>query len=109
MPKFLLLALVMLLAGVSWLGSREYQRRQVVLGLATVNNQRSEKLYRQISFWEQVASTSPTYRDAYIQLAIDYWQLAATNEAKQNLQRGLELDPNWVVPPQLESLLPLLP
>jgi len=108
-PKLLLLFLILSLIGVSWLGLRQYQLQQQVLGLATVQDQHNLKLRQQISYWEQVASVSPTYRDAYIQLAISYWQLAATGEAKQNLQRALELDPNWVVPPQLEPLLRLLP
>ena len=109
MPKLLLLFLIISLVGVGWLGLRQYQFHQQVLGLAIIQDQQNQILRQQVTYWEQVASASPTYRDAYIQLAISYWQLAATNEAKQNLQLVLELDPNWVVPPQLEPLLRLLP
>lgn len=108
MPKLLLLFLILSLVGVGWLGLRQYQLHQQVLGLATIQDQQNRILRQQITYWEQVASASPTYRDAYIQLAINYWKLAATPEAKQNLQRVLEFDPNWVVPPQLEPLLRLL-
>lgn len=101
--------LVVFLSATGWMGIREYQSRQRILGAATQKQKQVRQLKQEIESWQKIASASPTYRDAYIQLAIGYWQLAATNEARQNLQRVLELDPNWVVPPQLESLLRLLP
>lgn len=98
--------LILSLAGVGWLGLRQYQLHQQVLGLAIVQDQQNRILHQQITYWEQVASASPTYREAYIQLAALNNQLGNTDAAKGWLKKVLEIDPNWVVPTPLSSLLP---
>ncbi len=108
MPRFLLVVIILLLVSLAWTGTKQYQHNSQVLGTKIEQEIEIEKIKDSLVYWQEVASASPTYRDTYIQLAISYWQLAATGEAKQNLQRALELDPNWVVPPQLEALLLLL-
>ena len=108
-PKVLLLVLIVFLLVITASGLKEYHQRQYVLGLAVARDTQVQKLKQQIFHWEQIASASPTYRDAYIQLAILNYQLDSTQEATLYLQRVLKLDPNWVAPPQLEGLLHLLP
>ena len=71
-----------------------------------IKKQKEQVLLENIGYWEAVVTASPTYRDAYVQMAIGYMQLGAMPQAQQNLQRALELDPNWVVPQQLQELLP---
>lgn len=109
MPKVLPLVLIIFLLAIAATGLKEYRQRQYILGLAIERDTQAQKLKQQISHWEQVASGSPTYRDAYIQLALLNYQLDSAQEAKLYLKRALELDPNWVVPPQLEPLLRSLP
>lgn len=109
MPKVLLMVLVIFLLVITATGLKEYRQGQYILGLAVERDAQTQKLKRQISRWEQIASASPTYRDAYIQLAVISDQLNSFVEARFYLEKVLELDPNWVAPPQLEGLLRLLP
>lgn len=65
-----------------------------------------EAFRKDLQKWEELKKVSPTYRDAYVQLAFGYQQLGLTSQAQENLRRVLELDPGWPVPPQLAPLLP---
>lgn len=71
-----------------------------------IQQQKQNDVNEEIKYWEKIIEESPTYRDAYVQLAIGYWQLGALPQARENLQRAQQLDPYWVPPP---ALLPLLP
>lgn len=72
-----------------------------------VSKQKNIEAFRKsLEKWEQLTKVSPTYRDAYVQLALGYQQLGLTSQAQENLRRVLELDPGWPVPPLLAPLLP---
>lgn len=73
--------------------------------LVKKQNRERDELRQQLLKWEKIASGSPTYRDAYVQLTIGYQQLGETEKAKVFLQKIFETDPNWQVPAQF----PLLP
>ncbi len=92
----ILLCLVSLLPTVNYFINQNIEKKK---------EQKQELLRRELKYWENIVVESPTYRDGYVQLAIGYMQLGAIPAAKENLQRALELDPNWVIPPQLEQLL----
>lgn len=106
MPKILLLVLVIILLVTTGVGLKRYTQPQVVLGQNVEIDPRIEKLESQINYWEQIASSSPTYRDAYVQLANLHSQLGNTDQAKVYISKVLEIDPNWLAPTQLSSLLP---
>lgn len=67
---------------------------------------KKEEFKKSLEKWEVLKKTYPTYRDAYVQLAIGYMQLGAISQAQENLQQVQRLDPNWQVPPVLAPLLP---
>lgn len=81
------------------------QKAARILGIQIQRDEDIKRLSQLRDYWEKIASDSPTFRDAYVQLAISNWQLGATEEAKLNVERALEIDPNWVVPDQLQPLL----
>ena len=76
-----------------------------VLGTKIAREEEIKRLSKLRDYWEGVASSSPTFRDGWVQLSVISSQLASTQEAKLYLQRALEIDPNWVVPDQLQPLL----
>lgn len=105
MPKLLLTVVALLLASVGWVGLKQYQSNRQVLGARIVKEIEIEKNKELLAYWQQIASDSPTYQEAWIQLSVLSYQLSSSQEAKLYLEKALELDPNWVVPPQLEPLL----
>ncbi len=71
-----------------------------------IQQQKQNDINEEIKYWEKIIEESPTYRDAYVQLAIGYMQLGIKPKAQEFLQRALEVDPNWPVPLGLQELLP---
>lgn len=59
-----------------------------------------EEIQKQINYWKKILVDKPDYRDGYLQLAKLYWQIYDEEAARDNLQKALELDPNY--PPALE-------
>ena len=108
MPKILLLVIVCLLLIGTGLELHQYYRHQYVLGLAIARDVKTQKLIQEIDYWQKIASASPTYKDAYVQLAILNQDLGDTAQAKVWMQKALTLDPNWLVPTPLQPLLPWL-
>jgi tetratricopeptide (TPR) repeat protein len=76
---------------------KEFQNRQKV---------QKEVFAKNLEKWEKLKKISPTYRDAYVKLALGYMQLGLILQARQNLQQALSLDPNLQVPGALAPLLP---
>lgn len=58
-----------------------------------VKNQ-PEDIKGQIRFWQEVIDQFPNYRDAYIKLAILNWKIYRSFEAKRNLEKAFQIDPN---------------
>lgn len=71
-----------------------------------IKKQKERVLLENVEYWKKIVSETPTYRDAYVQLAIGYWQLGAMPQAQEFLQQAQLLDPYWVPPPELAPLLP---
>ncbi len=88
---------VILLTVGNYFLKKEFQKKEAV---------KKEVFRKDLQKWEELKKVSPTYRDAYVQLAIGYQQLGLTSQAQENLTRVLELDPGWLVPPLLAPLLP---
>ena len=57
-----------------------------------------------ITAWKKIAAAKPNYRDAYLQLAILYYQIYKQEEAQRYLQKALALDPNFKLAHQLEEI-----
>lgn len=55
--------------------------------------------------WEETKQKFPGYRDAYFALAVLYYQLGEREKARENLDRALEIDPNFEGGREMEKLL----
>lgn len=64
-----------------------------------------EELQKLIEKWERIVAETPTYRDGYLQLALYYFKLGDKEKAQENLQKALELDPNYEPTKELEKLI----
>lgn len=45
-------------------------------------------------YWQKILLTHPDYRDAYIQLAYLFYQTNDLSQARANIQKASDLDPN---------------
>ena len=95
--------LIVLLCLVSLLPTANYFINQKS---EQIKKQQRELLENKLTYWENIVVESPTYRDAYVQKAIINMQLGVKPKAQEFLRLALELDPGWVVPLQLQELLP---
>lgn len=64
-----------------------------------------EDIRRMIASWEKIISAKPNYRDGYLQLAVLYYQVFENEKAKENLEKALELDPNFKPAKEMEKIL----
>lgn len=64
-----------------------------------------QKILFDISYWENIADSYKGYRDAYFKLALLYYQLKDLDKTKENLNKVLELDPNFEEGRKLERIL----
>lgn len=98
----------------------ENARHEILLGLAFEPENKDlkaalmemEKLINQpqevaveIERWEKVNQDSPGYRDAYLKLAQLYFSLYQNEKAQENLDKALELDPNFEPTRNMEKIL----
>ncbi len=60
---------------------------------------------RLIAAWEKVIEEKPDYRDGYLQLAYLHYKLYETEEAKEYLEKAIELDPNYELTREMEEIL----
>lgn len=91
------------------------QANNQVLGKQTA--QEFEKLWQEkrysdpkeirklILAWEEIIIEKSDYRDAYLQLAYLHYKLFDNEEAKEYLQKAIELDPNYELTRKLEKIL----
>ena len=59
----------------------------------------------ELSFWKSKLSEYPNYRDLYFKIANLEYKLGRIEEAKLNLKKVLELDPNFEKGREMESKL----
>lgn len=89
------------------LAAIEFRLANDTAGLKEIDDLTSQpqKITAQISFWQHLIEKFPTYRDAYIKLAILNQKVGQNSEAKLNAEKALEIDPNNEVARSLLSLL----
>lgn len=56
-------------------------------------------------FWEAVTKERPEYRDGYFMLALLEYRMGRKQEAKKNVSKALEIDPNFREGRELEEML----
>ncbi|OGY25008.1 MAG: hypothetical protein A2Y57_02440 [Candidatus Woykebacteria bacterium RBG_13_40_7b] len=65
-----------------------------------------KKLYENIVYWEKEVLEKPDYRDAWIQLASNYYRIKDFGKAKEAINKALELDPNYEIAKKLKESIP---
>jgi tetratricopeptide (TPR) repeat protein len=63
------------------------------------------KIAGEIAFWEKEMTTKPDYRDGWLQLAVRYYQLKKTEEARYALSKAYEIDPNFDPTKKLQEII----
>ena len=64
-----------------------------------------EDIKELIKAWEKIIEDKPLYRDAYLQLAILNYKIKEVQKAKDNLNKALEIDPNFELTKKLEEII----
>ena len=64
-----------------------------------------EDIKELIKAWEKIIEDKPQYRDAYLQLAILNYKINETQKAQDNLNKALEIDPNFELTKKLEEII----
>lgn len=60
-----------------------------------IAKQKRMPIKNEIAYWENLIQETPTYRDGYLKLATLYWQLEDKEKVKENLDKAIEVDPNY--------------
>lgn len=63
------------------------------------------RINAKIDYWKQVLLKKPNYRDAYLELAILYYQIKDDQKSKQMWQKAFNLDPNGEKVKKVESIV----
>lgn len=63
-----------------------------VLGKSTEDTKETTD---EITYWQDIVKSQPDYRDAYMKLVILNLKIDKIDEAKSNLAKVLEIDPNY--------------
>lgn len=53
------------------------------------------EIKKQIEYWEEIANKKKNYRDAYLKLAVLYFNLGDKKNSLENLKTAIEIDPNY--------------
>jgi len=64
-----------------------------------------QQLEKDFNYWEKILQEDHGYRDAFLQKAGLHYQLKNTSGAKVDLQKALELDPNYEPALKMQTLL----
>jgi hypothetical protein len=67
--------------------------------------QQKDRIVYEISFWQQVVSAHPQYRDAYFMIALLQYRLGDIVSSKGYLQKAMSIDPNFEKGKELEKIL----
>ncbi|MCL5113807.1 MAG: tetratricopeptide repeat protein [Patescibacteria group bacterium] len=65
-----------------------YQEKQEIM-------QKREKIIGEIKYWEDISIKYKGYRDAYYKLATLQYQIEEKDKALENLEKVLNIDPNF--------------
>lgn len=63
------------------------------------------RVTQEMVFWQGVVADRPEYRDGYFMLAVLAYRLGKKQEARVNVEKVLEIDPNFKEGRELEKIL----
>ena len=75
-----------------------FKNQQVVLS-------KREKVIEDLNFWNKKVIERPNYRDGYFSLSLIYYQLGDYKNSLYNLDKALNIDPNFTEGKELQKLL----
>lgn len=58
-----------------------------------------------ISYWENITTEKKDFRDGYLKLALLYYLTYNNQKAEENIQKALQLDPNYELTKKLEEII----
>lgn len=64
-----------------------------------------EDIRQLIKIWEEIIKDKPHYRDGYLQLTILHYKIKEKEKARGNLQKALEIDPNFELSNKLKEII----
>lgn len=64
-----------------------------------------QRILTEIQKWEKITRDFPGYRDAYLKLTQLYYTLYQNDEARENLNKALQLDPNFEPSREIKEIL----
>ncbi len=85
----------------------------VVIGIDLNSNYKLDKQFEKekgesasnLVFWQNQVKEKPNYRDAYFSLALVYYQIKDFKSSSENLEKAMDLDPNFEKGKELEEIL----
>ncbi len=63
------------------------------------------KVVKELAYWQKEVGDKPNYRDGYFSLALIYYQLKDFENSSENLDRAMNIDPNFEKGKELRVLL----
>lgn len=63
------------------------------------------QIQSEIQKWEKIAQDFPGYRDAYLKLAQLHYTIYQNKESRENLDKALEIDPNFEPAGEMKKIL----
>jgi len=63
------------------------------------------RIQKELDFWKGRAAEKPSYRDAYFSLALLYYQIKDFKNSSENLEKAMEIDPNFEEGRELRVIL----
>jgi len=67
--------------------------------------QNPSEIQKLIDKWEKIVAETPNYRDGYLYLSLYYFKLGNRQKAQENLEKALDLDPNYPPAWELKNLI----
>lgn len=58
-----------------------------------------------INHWENIMAEKKDFRDGYLKLALLYYLIYDNQKAQENIQKALQLDPNYEITKRLEEII----
>lgn len=98
MKVFVVTLFLLALVNVVWELDRNIKEKQRI-------DLEREKVTRKLGFWKGFLEKHKDYRDAYFQVSVLEYKLGNKNEAKMNVEKGLNLDPNSKTGKEIEKFL----
>jgi tetratricopeptide (TPR) repeat protein len=75
--------------------------------ISVQKNMKKEKdrVAYELSYWQEIVKLHPDYRDGYFKLALIQYRLGKTKQSRENVEKAMEIDPNFSEGKEFEKML----